>query len=129
MKTTIAILLGGIMCAVGCQPGNGGDGLGGSSGIPCATMYDCPPTDAECVIALCVDGECQDVDLTTSPDLPIDPESGLPIGKHCHTTGCQCEDAACLTAPEGAACAFCDLLGVCSNGACVQEQAGPPFCG
>lgn len=54
------------------------------AGEPCETLHDCPPSGIDCVIGVCVRGSCQWVNLATVATLPVDPYSGLPIGKGCH---------------------------------------------
>lgn len=50
----------------------------------CSTLLDCPPSGKECLLGVCPAGSCDYVDLTDpAVPLPIHPESGMPLGKHC----------------------------------------------
>lgn len=50
----------------------------------CKSSDDCPPVDVKCVANLCVESVCTLVNLSLNHEqLPIDPASGLPIGKGC----------------------------------------------
>jgi hypothetical protein len=51
--------------------------------VPCESLLDCPESAITCVLSVCVEGTCEWVNLTVVDHLPIDPESGLPLGKHC----------------------------------------------
>lgn len=97
MRTLALLLLLGC-AALGCcvEDTDTGDGEGGAGGgsssreepcppseTPCETLKDCPPTGIHCVIGVCVGGLCEPVNLATVDVLPVDPDSGLPLGKHC----------------------------------------------
>ena len=51
--------------------------------VPCETAAQCPDLGIECVAAVCVDECCEYVNLATTDELPVDPDSGLPLGKGC----------------------------------------------
>ena len=54
-----------------------------STDVSCDTLADCPASGIHCVLGVCVDGFCDWVNLATVETLPVDPESGLPLGKNC----------------------------------------------
>lgn len=92
-----------VALGLGCGGQGGGGGGGGAGGasdtatssgplsicgtdsppIPCETLHDCPPSGIDCVIGVCEDAICVWVNLATVAVLPIDPDSGLPLGKGC----------------------------------------------
>ena len=67
------------------EPDDTGEASSGicETGEPCETLHDCPASGIECVLGVCIRGSCSWVNLATVDTLPVDPYSGLPIGKGC----------------------------------------------
>lgn len=92
----------------------------------CTSHLDCPQFGVECVLNACDDGECVLVNLATTNELPLDPVSGLPVGKGCSTDGTsECSISAdCGTGLSGCLTSSC-VGGVCLYGAAPDGTQCP----
>ncbi|RTL16318.1 MAG: hypothetical protein EKK55_24525 [Rhodocyclaceae bacterium] len=82
------LLLGGALAAC-CTPEEtetdpGDPGPPCEEEVACEDLHDCPPSEIDCVLGVCTaEHVCEWVNLATVRTLPVDPDSGLPLGKHC----------------------------------------------